>query len=79
MESKKRQRNEDSDEEDEDFEKQIEVEEPDTIDQPFISKPEATKIKTSRECPYLSTVNREVLDFDFERLCRYCYLFFCFF
>ncbi|XP_046668067.1 U4/U6.U5 tri-snRNP-associated protein 2 [Homalodisca vitripennis] len=27
------------------------------------------KIKTHRLCPYLDTINRQVLDFDFEKLC----------
>ncbi|KAI8796543.1 U4/U6.U5 tri-snRNP-associated protein 2 [Biomphalaria glabrata] len=28
-----------------------------------------TKIDRSRSCPYLDTINRSVLDFDFEKLC----------
>lgn len=61
---KKRKRNEDSDEEED-------VPIPDVADPavPKLDEP-AMKVKTSRECPYLSTVNRDVLDFDFERLCR---------
>lgn len=27
------------------------------------------KLKTHRLCPYLDTINRQVLDFDFEKLC----------
>lgn len=27
------------------------------------------KIHTHRLCPYLDTINRQVLDFDFEKLC----------
>jgi hypothetical protein len=30
---------------------------------------QSSLLQASRECPYLSTVNREVLDFDFERVC----------
>jgi hypothetical protein len=62
---KKRKRNEDSDEEEDG--PLLDAPDPDV---PKLEKP-ALKVKTSRECPYLSTVNRDVLDFDFERLCRY--------
>lgn len=27
------------------------------------------KILNGRECPYLDTINRQVLDFDFEKCC----------
>ena len=31
--------------------------------------PEVRKVEKSRLCPYLDTINRTVLDFDFEKLC----------
>ena len=31
--------------------------------------PQAKRIITHRLCPYLDTINRHVLDFDFEKLC----------
>lgn len=34
-----------------------------------VSVPKIGKIKTHRLCPYLDTINRQVLDFDFEKLC----------
>ncbi|XP_065672591.1 ubiquitin carboxyl-terminal hydrolase 39 isoform X2 [Hydra vulgaris] len=32
-------------------------------------KPKIEKVDKSRHCPYLDTINRSVLDFDFEKLC----------
>jgi U4/U6.U5 tri-snRNP-associated protein 2 len=34
-----------------------------------ISVPRKQRMKTYRLCPYLDTINRQVLDFDFEKLC----------
>nr|CAD7424170.1 unnamed protein product [Timema monikensis] len=31
--------------------------------------PKREKVRTYRLCPYLDTINRQVLDFDFEKLC----------
>lgn len=39
----------------------------DDEDEPVTRKP--GKIQTHRLCPYLDTINRQVLDFDFEKLC----------
>lgn len=34
------------------------------------SEPEILKVKVNvKQCPYLDTINRSVLDFDFEKLC----------
>jgi hypothetical protein len=35
----------------------------------YISVPSKQRLKTYRLCPYLDTINRQVLDFDFEKLC----------
>ena len=37
----------------------------------FKTEPGETKpdVKTNRLCPYLDTINRQFLDFDFEKLC----------
>jgi len=35
----------------------------------YISVPTKQRVKTYRLCPYLDTINRQVLDFDFEKLC----------
>lgn len=35
----------------------------------IIKKPTGGKDERSRHCPYLDTINRGVLDFDFEKLC----------
>ncbi|XP_067008318.1 ubiquitin carboxyl-terminal hydrolase 39 [Anabrus simplex] len=32
-------------------------------------RPQREKARTHRLCPYLDTINRQVLDFDFEKLC----------
>ncbi|TSW89636.1 U4/U6.U5 tri-snRNP-associated protein 2 [Bagarius yarrelli] len=34
-----------------------------------VARSHDTKDKRSRHCPYLDTINRSVLDFDFEKLC----------
>jgi U4/U6.U5 tri-snRNP-associated protein 2 len=53
--------------EDDDSDEEVEADaEMQTLQQ---KQPRASLVKASRECPYLSTVNREVLDFDFERVC----------
>jgi U4/U6.U5 tri-snRNP-associated protein 2 len=39
----------------------------DEYEQPVV--PERKKPKQSMRCPYLDTVNRQMLDFDFEKLC----------
>lgn len=39
----------------------------DEIEEPKIPRKE--RVKTYRLCPYLDTINRQVLDFDFEKLC----------
>ena len=31
--------------------------------------PTRRKVRTGAECPYIDTVERTVLDFDFEKLC----------
>jgi hypothetical protein len=35
----------------------------------YISVPTKQRMKIYRLCPYLDTINRQVLDFDFEKLC----------
>ncbi|BFZ17968.1 hypothetical protein BsWGS_21007 [Bradybaena similaris] len=34
-----------------------------------IVRPKEPKVDRSRSCPYLDTINRSILDFDFEKLC----------
>eukprot|EP00918_Siedleckia_nematoides_P024369 GHVU01052708.1.p1 GENE.GHVU01052708.1~~GHVU01052708.1.p1 ORF type:complete len:107 (-),score=13.89 GHVU01052708.1:240-560(-) len=33
---------------------------------------ENSKHEMSRKCPFLGTINRHLLDFDFEKLCSVC-------
>ena len=46
--------------------KQIEKDDLNTDEKTDVEKPIVEAIK----CPYLDTINRKVLDFDFEKLCR---------
>ncbi|XP_047117566.1 U4/U6.U5 tri-snRNP-associated protein 2 [Schistocerca piceifrons] len=39
------------------------------IDDDVDIKPSKDQLRTHRLCPYLDTINRQVLDFDFEKLC----------
>jgi len=43
------------------------AEEEDSDDEPVM--PTRRKVRTGAECPYIDTVERTVLDFDFEKLC----------
>ncbi|CAD6189703.1 unnamed protein product [Caenorhabditis auriculariae] len=42
---------------------------PEDDDEPVWSMRKAQEEKASRSCPYLDTIDRSVLDFDFEKLC----------
>ncbi|KAL7021399.1 hypothetical protein ACKWTF_011857 [Chironomus riparius] len=44
--------------------RKLEIKEEDDDEEPVISKE-----KIIKQCPYLDTINRHVLDFDFEKLC----------
>ncbi|XP_037068844.1 U4/U6.U5 tri-snRNP-associated protein 2-like [Pollicipes pollicipes] len=44
------------------------VEEPDEVES-SVAKKKTPETKLAKECPYLDTINRNVLDFDFEKLC----------
>lgn len=37
------------------------------IDSPALSK--STPTKSLQQCPYLSTIRKNLLDFDFEKIC----------
>ena len=41
----------------------------DSITYKIIPKEEATMIEPLKQCPYLGTIKRHLLDFDFEKLC----------
>ena len=41
----------------------------DSISFKIIPKEEATLIEPIKQCPYLGTIKRHLLDFDFEKLC----------
>eukprot|EP00298_Acanthocystis_sp_HF-20_P026647 c4446_g1_i1.p1 GENE.c4446_g1_i1~~c4446_g1_i1.p1 ORF type:complete len:524 (+),score=197.44 c4446_g1_i1:41-1612(+) len=41
----------------------------DDDDNQAISQPKIQKITSSTECPYLDTIDRKMLDFDFEKVC----------
>jgi len=41
----------------------------DSISYKIIPKEEASQIEPLKQCPYLGTIKRHLLDFDFEKLC----------
>ncbi|KAK9996840.1 hypothetical protein SO802_021526 [Lithocarpus litseifolius] len=47
----------------------IEEEEEDQIEQGYGQGRRNREVERRRDCPYLDTVNRQVLDFDFEKFC----------
>ena len=47
--------------------RKLEAEEPDEKDEITI---QGNRIQGHRKCPYLDTIKRKTLDFDFEKLCR---------
>ncbi|XP_050390998.1 U4/U6.U5 tri-snRNP-associated protein 2 [Patella vulgata] len=48
---------------------QVKTETEDSKDEVKVTPVKGSKVDRSRSCPYLDTINRSLLDFDFEKLC----------